>query len=187
MTFVFFCGRPLLTIVYGQRYASAAISLSIASLVALLNLLNGQLTSVFFGRGMPDLHRRCVVIMAITMIILIYPCVKHFGIAGGQLSALAAITMGLLFQVVRVRHLTRLHLADYSRIYLVSAVISLVVVVVCLGNRALLLAANPIPQIVVGIAGCMIAYGLSATFFLRRYPGQPSIPRRTLETEVASE
>jgi lipopolysaccharide exporter len=165
--FVFFCGGPLLTIIYGHRYGAAAASLVVASLVALLNLANGQLTSVMFGKGKPDLHRRCVVIMAIVMMILIYPCVHYFGVVGGQLAALAAIIAGLLFQMVRVRHLTGLALGEYSRIFLTSALISLSVVFVCIGARVLSLAAKPLPNILAGVLGCIIAYGLGAGFFLR--------------------
>lgn len=167
VVFIFFCGHPLLLLVYGHRYSAAAASLAVASLVALLNLANGQLTTVFFGKGMPNLHRTCVVIMAVTMMVLIYPSVHYFGVVGGQLSALLAIAAGLIFQVLRVRNLTKLSLFQYGKIFVTSALLSLVVAVVCLGARVWSVSARPVPNVLLGIAGCLAAYGLYAALFLR--------------------
>ena len=51
LVFAIFCGRSLLTIAYGHRYSFAAGALVLATAVALLNLLNGQITSVFLLRA----------------------------------------------------------------------------------------------------------------------------------------
>jgi lipopolysaccharide exporter len=162
--FVFFCGRSLLALVYGSRYAAAAGPLAIASFVALLNLMNGQITSIFFAKGQPQLHRRCVVLMAITMIALIYPFVRWFGLSGGQLTALLAIVVGFAFQIVRVRTLTELDVVNFGKLLLVSAGVSLGVAVVCAGARRFTVVAEPIPNVLTGIVGCMIAYGISGLF-----------------------
>jgi O-antigen/teichoic acid export membrane protein len=184
--FAFFCGHPLLLIVYGRRYSAAAVSLGVASLVALLNLMNGQLTTVFFGRGMPNLHRTCVVIMAITMMTLIYPSVRYFGVAGGQLSALIAITAGLIFQIVRVRNLTRLHLSEYGKVIAISSLFSMAVATVWCGARALSWTTKPVPSVLFGIAGCLVAYSLGAAFLLRRGTKEAAVltDPTTLQIEV---
>jgi PST family polysaccharide transporter len=160
--FLYFCGHSLLQLVYGSRYSAAAIPLVIASLVALLNLLNGQITSIFFAKGMPQLHRRSVVIMAIVMIVLIYPFVRWFGLSGGQLAALVSIIAGFLFQVERVNKLTDLNVIDFGKLFLVAVGVSLGVAVVCIGARTFIEVAHPIPNILVGLLGCIIAYGISA-------------------------
>jgi len=193
VVFISFCGHPLLSLVYGHRYSAAAASLAVASLVALLNLANGQLTTVFFARGMPNLHRTCVVIMAITMMVLIYPAVKTFGLVGGQLAALAAIAAGLLFQIVRVHRLTRMSLGEYSRIFVVGALVSLVVALAGFGARSWSAAARPIPNVLIGMLGCLIAYGLAAAYFFRgegkKKDAAPSVPAAPamLTNEVASD
>jgi lipopolysaccharide exporter len=105
LVLVTFCGRLLLTLGYGPRYANMGTPLVLASVVALVNLLNGQITSVFFAKGLPQLHRRCVVLMATAMIIFIYPMIKIFGISGGQIAALIAVLVGFSFQIIRVRSL----------------------------------------------------------------------------------
>ena len=171
---------------YGRRYSAAAVSLGVASLVALLNLMNGQLTTVFFGRGMPNLHRTCVVIMAITMMTLIYPSVRYLAVAGGQLSALIAITAGLIFQIVRVRNLTRLHLSEYGKVIAISSLFSMAVATVWCGARALSWTTKPVPSVLFGIAGCLVAYSLGAAFLLRRGAKESAVPAdpTSLQIEV---
>jgi O-antigen/teichoic acid export membrane protein len=168
IVFAFFCGHSLLTLAYGHRYAAAAGPFIVASAVALLNLLNGQITSIFFATGRPNLHRVCIIVMAATMVILIYPFVRYFGIIGGQFACLAAVTAGLLFQVVRVHRLTGLSLSNYGGIFLIAGAVSLSVVAVCLGSRSLALAAQPLPNVIFGGVGCLLAYAVTAAVFLRR-------------------
>src|SRR5262249_60269485 len=81
--FVCFCGRSMLTLLFGSRYGSAAGPLIAASFVALFNAVNGQVTTIYYARGLPQLHRRCVVIMAAMMIVLTYPFAVWFGFVGG--------------------------------------------------------------------------------------------------------
>jgi lipopolysaccharide exporter len=165
--FTFFCGRILLDLVYGPRYSAATGPLIIASLVALLNLLNGQITSIFYSKGLPELHRRCVVVMAITMIALIYPFVLRFGLIGGQIAALLAIVVGLSFQAVRVRSLANLDMLRYAKVLSASAGISLGVAVVCAIAKFYAFDARPIPTLLTGVAGCVAAYCISGRIFLR--------------------
>jgi len=167
LVFVLFCGRSVLTVAYGQRYGAAALPLIVAAFVALLNVINGQITMVFYARGTPQLHRRCVVIMAIIMIVLIYPAVERFGLVGGQMAALAAIVAGLLFQVLRVRDLIGLDLAVYGRIFALAAAISFGIALLSLSTRPFAILAHPIPNILLGALGCVIAYALSVGMFLR--------------------
>jgi len=158
LIFTFFCGRWLLSIVYGRSYAVAAASLIVASSVALANLVNGQITTVFYAKGMPQLHRRCVVIMAVLMIVLIYPLVKWAGIVGGQIACLVSILAGYGFQLARIRHFTGLDLARYGRMLLRPTAIALAVGALCVTTR---LATNFTPyltNIVLGIAGTILAY-----------------------------
>lgn len=162
LVFLFFCGRSLLTLIYGYRYGTAAGALFVASCASLLNAANAQITTVFYAQGLPQLHRRCVAIMAILMIVLIYPFAKWFGLVGGQLACLISIVIGYVFQIERIRKLTGLDLSQYRKGFVVSGAISLTVVVVCVGGgRMLGNWAGPVPNIFVGIVGCVIAYALA--------------------------
>ncbi len=168
LVFVFFCGRSVLTLAYGHSYSAATWPLIIASCVALVNLLNAQITTVFYAKGSPQLHRRCVVLMAIIMVTSIYPFVKWFGLVGGQLACLASIGVGYSFQVARVRQSTGLDLRRYGKMFLVSVPIALVVGAFCLAARTFAALANPIPNIVSGAIGCVLAYCLSMAIFARK-------------------
>ena len=165
--FVYFCGRSVLDLAFGGRYSAAAPALVAAAVVSVLGLANGQITTVFYARGLPQLHRVCVIIMATTMIVLIYPFAKYFGLLGGQLACVAACAAGWLFQVARIRHITHLGMARYFGSFVAAIAISSVVAVVCLGQRFAGLGNKPIVTIAFGVVGCAVAYGLAGLFYLR--------------------
>jgi len=166
LVFVFFCGRSLLEIVFGPRYGAATPALIATCAVALVNILNTQMTCVFYAMGRPQLHRRCVLIMAIIMIVITYPFAKWFGLVGGQLACFVAIVVGYLFQLARIRGLTGLDLAQYAKSFPLAIGISASVAAVCLGSRLSPSLGRPIPTLVFGVLGCLLAYGFSAVFFL---------------------
>jgi lipopolysaccharide exporter len=165
--FIFYCGRSLLRVAYGLRYEVATGPLIIASIVALLNLLNGQITSIFYAKGLPQLHRRCVIIMAITMMALIYPFVLWFGLVGGQLAALLAIVVGLSFQVIRIRALVDLDVIEYRKLILVCAGVALGIAAICAAARRFDIITRPLPNLLIGAAGCALALCVSGGLFLR--------------------
>lgn len=170
VVFMFFCGRSLLTLAYGHVYGAAAAPLIVASCVALVNLLNGQITTVFYSKGLPQLHRRCVIITAILMIVLIYPFVKWFGLVGGQLACLVSIVAGYAFQAVRIRRVTGVNLGQCGRTLLLATTMSLVVAAVCLCARPFAQLAGPFSNVIFGIAGCLLAYSLSVVVVARSKP-----------------
>lgn len=165
--FVYFCGRSVLDLAFGGRYSAAAPALAAAAVVSVLGLANGQITAVFYARGRPHLHRVCVIIMAATMIVLIYPFAKYFGLLGGQLACVAACVAGWLFQVARIRGITHLGMARYFGSFLAAIGISSAVALVCLGQRFAGIGNQPIVTIAFGVLGCAVAYGLAGLFFLR--------------------
>jgi lipopolysaccharide exporter len=167
LTFVYFCGKSLLTLAYGSRYSSATHALTVASLAAVLNLLNGQLTTVFYAKGMPRLHRRSVALMAIIMIVMIYPCAKFMGLVGGQVACLIAVAVGYIFQLERVHRITGLNLRQYARPMVFSAVLSLGVVAVCLSAKLFTVPLQPFANIVVGFIGCFLAYVVGGAIILK--------------------
>ncbi len=166
--FVFFCGQSLLTLVYGHGYSSSAGSFVVATVVALLNLLNGQITSVFYAMGRPDLHRGCVAIMAGVMLLLIYPSVAHFGVVGGQLASLAAVAVGFSFQAVRVHDITGLDLSQRSQALMRTIGVSLCIPAACLGLRWLSVSRQPLGNVVIGASGCLAAYSIVVLLLFRR-------------------
>ena len=113
-----------------------------------------------------DVYKRQVLIMAIIMIVITYPFAKWFGLVGGQLACLVAVVVGYLFQVARVRGLTDLDLSRYWKSFPIAVGVSVSVAAVCLGARLSPALAHPVPTIIVGVLGCLLAYVFSAAFVL---------------------
>ncbi len=167
LVFLVFSGHSLLTLVYGQRYGAASVAMVLAAGVALLNTANNQITTVFYSTGLPQLHRRCVAAMAILMVLLIYPFARYFGMVGGQLSALACMIVGYLFQIERIRRVTGLKLSDYRNSVALGGAISLSGVLVYLISRWAGSSTRPVPNVLLGLLGCLLTYGLAYSIIAR--------------------
>ncbi len=169
VVFIFFCGHSLLTLFYGPRYGAATLPLMLAACVALINILNGQITVLFYGRGEPQLHRRAVAIMAVLMIALVYPCARWFGLAGGQLACLAAVVTGFIFQLVRIRKLTDLSLIEFAKPFGYGLLLSLIIPLIWLLTHPFVQLSRPTANILLGTLGCALAYAFWAFAFLRNH------------------
>ncbi|MEP6715443.1 MAG: oligosaccharide flippase family protein [Terriglobia bacterium] len=168
LAFIFLCGRSLLTLTYGPKYSAAAVPLMIAGCVALFNIANGLLTVVFYSLGLPNLHRRSVVIAAVIVAVLVYPLSKWTGPAGGQLACLIAIACGFLFQLARTRRLTGLNLSQYAATLVLPALISFSMLAICLAISSFARLVSPISNMILGFTGCALAYSFILLRFYNR-------------------
>jgi PST family polysaccharide transporter len=167
VVFAFCCGKPLLRLVYGADYLAASPILGAASLVAVVNLLNGQITTVFFANGRPHLHRLCVALMASLMIVSIYPLIALFGMVGGQIGCLVCVLVGYIFQLTRVQTLTGLKLSDYCRIFGIAVAAALLALIGCEGAQALEYSTRPLMSVAAGVVSCLIAYTFAGWLLLQ--------------------
>jgi O-antigen/teichoic acid export membrane protein len=168
--FVWFSGRSLLTVILGNRYGAAAIPLILSALVCLVNLMNAQITTVFYSKGLPQLHRNCVLLMSITVIALIYPLARWFGLGGGQLACLCAVIAGFLYQVRLVARVTGLALPQYWRSFLMPLIISFSMAAICTGMKFVPALRRPFLNITLGAFVCLGAYALSLAHVMRTTP-----------------
>jgi O-antigen/teichoic acid export membrane protein len=167
--FVMFCGRSLLTIVYGARYSTASTALGLACCAALFNILNNQITMAFYAKGLPQLHRRSVAIMAITVVVLAYPLAKIFGLWGGQVACLIAVIIGYLLQIERMRGVTGLKISQYGSGFPIPIYSSVAIALVwLLSTRYISAMTRPVPNIILGLIGCLLAYGLAGALRFRQ-------------------
>jgi lipopolysaccharide exporter len=164
---IYLCYQSLLTVIYGARYIAAAGPLAVAAIVVFLNVLNAAITCVFNGIGLPALHRRAVAASAVVMLIAIYPACRLLGVVGGQVSALLAIILSYILQVVRMRGLTGLDLLRYGKAFVPAALGSLGMLGLVLGGRSLGLAPGPIADIALCTGCCLIAYAICTFVHLR--------------------
>jgi O-antigen/teichoic acid export membrane protein len=164
---IYLCGRSLLLIAYGSRYVAGAGPLSVAAIAVFLNVLNVVITCVFSGLGRPELHRRAVAASAVVMIITIYPACKLLGVIGGQVSALLAISVSYLLQVLRTRGITGLDLLRYGRAFVPTLLVSAGLLGFGLIAHFFGLATRPLANIALSAGACVIAYALCVPAFLR--------------------
>ena len=164
---IYLCGRSLLLVVYGVRYVAGAAPLSVAAIVVFLNVLNVVITCVFSGLGRPELHRRAVAASALIMLIVIYPACKLLGVVGGQVSALLAVSVSYLLQVIRTRAITGLDLLRYGRTFWRALLVSGGLLGVGLGAHFFGLATRPLANIALSAGACIIAYALCVPAFLK--------------------
>jgi O-antigen/teichoic acid export membrane protein len=157
----------LLRITYGARYLKSAGPLSVAAAVSFLGILNGVITDAFSAMGKPALHRRAVAASAVVMIVAIYPACRAFGVMGGQIAALAAIVASYTLQVMRIRGLTGLNMAQYGAAFVPAGLVCVALLFGGLGIRFLGFAQNNTMQIVLGLGACLLAYGICVPAALR--------------------
>jgi len=164
---IYLCGHSLLLVAYGARYVAGAGPLSFAAMVVFLNVLNVVITCVFSGLGRPELHRRAVAASAIIMLIVIYPACKLLGVVGGQVSALLAVSVSYLLQIIRTRAITGLDLIRYGRAFGRAVLVSGGLLVVGLAAHFFGWATRPLPNIALSAGACVIAYALCVPAFLK--------------------
>jgi O-antigen/teichoic acid export membrane protein len=161
LPFFYFCGGSLLTLVYGRAYSLQAGALSIAAGVSFVNILNAGITGIFFANGRPELHRRGVAVMALTMLVLIYPLARWLGPLGGQVSCLIAVISGFALQSERIRHVTGFQSREYGEMALGAIAPTMIVAITCLVYK-LLGNTTSISTLGVGLVACFTAYGFAA-------------------------
>jgi O-antigen/teichoic acid export membrane protein len=157
----------LLKLVYGARYTAAAGPLTVASAVVLFTVLNAMPTIALFATGHPALHRHAVVATAVVMLLAIYPVCKVMGPVGGQFSALLAILVGYLYQLILLRSITGINLLRYGSAFLPPALGSAAMLAVVLGCRSFGMTASPVADIALCVASCLGVYALCASLHLR--------------------
>jgi len=177
LCFVYFCGGPLLTVVYGQSYAASAAPLFVASAAVLIGMVNAQITGVFYALGTPGLHRRCIAVMAIVMVILIYPLSKWMGPLGAQVANLIAVSIGFAIQAERIHRITAFRIAEYWKMFARGCGLSVGVVMVWVISRLAVLPSRPLSSIGFGVLGCVLAYSVGCVMLLRQTrPLQTIVP-----------
>jgi O-antigen/teichoic acid export membrane protein len=164
---IWLCAPSLLGVLYGVRYVVAAAPLAVASAVVFFTILNAVITCTLVGMGRPALHRLATAATAAVMLIAIYPACKFLGAVGGQVSALLAIVIGYLLQVVYMRRLTGLDLLRYGKAFVPAFLVSLGLLGVGLGARFLGLTTRPLANIALGAGACVVAYALCLSAYLR--------------------
>ena len=157
----------ILRVTYGARYLKSAGPLAVAAAVAFISILNGVITDAFSAMGRPALHRRAVAASAVIMIVAIYPACKILGVVGAQIAALVAIGASYFLQIMRIRGLTGLDLAQYGTAFVRAGLVSAALLCGGLAIRFLGLAEGITAQVALGLCSFLVAYGICVPAVLR--------------------
>ncbi|MCK4913155.1 MAG: oligosaccharide flippase family protein [Planctomycetes bacterium] len=105
--------KTILSLVYGEQYSAVAIPFSLLCIYVFLIIQSIILSNVFFALGQPEKQRLFVVSCVLTLIILIYPAVKIFGLTGAALSVLIANFVALCLQIVVIHKTIGIKIREY--------------------------------------------------------------------------
>lgn len=169
--FIAFYGHDLLSIIYGAQYVSVAIPFAILFASSLLRTCSTPIANVYLAVGRPDLHRLFTGIRAILIILFIYPAIKWLGLTGAAIAGFLSMFLSYFFQVWQIRNLTNLDVRQYGTIFLQALSISLLVGLFWLFTYKLL-PSKPIINILQGLIGCLLCYGITIVFFKRKKVGE---------------
>ena len=124
--------------------------------------------------GRPDLHRLFTVIRAVIIIALIYPLTKWFGLIGASMSVFLSMAIGFFFQVKRIYKVTGLDLKKYFSVFIPAFYTSLCVIILWIMTN-FYLSSWPLVNMIPGLIGCLISYGIATKLLLRSKAGSVSL------------
>ena len=164
--FVTLYGRDILNLVYGSAYGAVSIPFAIIFAAAFIRTISIPIVNVYFASGRPDLHRLFTVIRAVLIIALIYPLTKWFGLIGASISVFLSMAIGFFFQVKRIYKVTGLDLKKYFSVFIPAFYTSLCVIILWIVTN-FYLSSWPLVNMIPGLIGCLISYGIAIKLFLR--------------------
>lgn len=107
--------RPILSVIYGEKYSAVAVPFAILCFAMLFRIQGVILAGVFFGIGKPHLQRRFVILLAILIIILIYPGIKLYGLTGAAGVLMLSYMAAVFLQVFWMKGAVGMEFLDYLR------------------------------------------------------------------------
>lgn len=163
MFFAMFYGRDLLSVIYGPIYGSAAIPFAIVLLRSMVQIIGNPIVALYFAMGRPEFNRRFTTIRAITILVLIYPAIKHFSLIGAAMAGLIAMLIGYIIQIMNLYSITKLDFRKYGAVFLRILACSFIIPMIWIITNILEL--NPFVNIVIGMIGIFLSYGLYLFIF----------------------
>ncbi len=108
-----FFGGAILTMVYGDAYASAALPFGLITAAAVLRICGLPIVSYYFAIGKPQLNRAFTALRAVLLAATIYPLVRACGMTGAGIALLVATIAASVVQLRTLRRSLGLDAAAY--------------------------------------------------------------------------
>ena len=159
-----------MTLVFGTDYSAVTVPFGLLCVYIMFLTQGNILASVFFGIGQPGKHRAFVGLRALILVILIYPCIKLFGLTGAAGVVLLASFVAMCIQTTAIHKTIGLNILDYVKSWIpglaLATPVSAVIVVV-----RFLKPDSPMVHLLVGFLSWIVVCGLGLLlpkFFNRR-------------------
>jgi Membrane protein involved in the export of O-antigen and teichoic acid len=158
--FCFFFSKPLLTLVYGFRYAEYSLPFAFIFLAFSIRTCQNPLITVSFAKGLPGLNRFAALIRAFLAVVCIYPVSKYFGFLGASVLILAFWTIPFFIQLYQMRSKVIIDSSKLFNIGKISIFMIISFIIVYLILHKLFVMENLFIQLGLGIFCCIFSYGI---------------------------
>jgi O-antigen/teichoic acid export membrane protein len=106
---------PLLSLVYGVQYRAVAVPFVLLCWSMFFSMQGSVFAQIYLAMGVPHLHRRYVVVLALLIVSLIYPGIALFGLTGAAGVLLLSNCTALCLQIIWVRRVIGFGFRHYVR------------------------------------------------------------------------
>ena len=152
----------LLSLLYGNIYATAAVPFSILCIYSFVYLCTTIIMSAFISVGKPNLQRMAAVARTALFLVIIYPATKYFGLPGAAASLLVATIVSLVIQQHYLKKVMNIGLHEYFGTWMLGTKISLIVIIPGILLR-LVLDGYSVVAVASGSLLCVLSWGIGIT------------------------
>jgi O-antigen/teichoic acid export membrane protein len=103
-TFLGFFSSPILTIVYGAKYASMAPAYSVLSFYIIVYISSMVSFSVYIAIARPTIHRSFTILRAVLIALFMYPAALFFGPVGAAAALLFCLAIATVLQSFNLKN-----------------------------------------------------------------------------------
>jgi len=120
-----FFGTSFLTAFYGTKWIEAIPVVQVLAVYGLCRSFGMTTGSVFMALGQPKWLMYVSTFQLIVMVALIYPAIKLYGIVGVAWAGAIAMTLGIIFVVIKTARMLKISMSTYLKTISHGAVLSL--------------------------------------------------------------
>lgn len=167
LIFLMCYGEHLLILVYGRPYGAVAVPFVIIFLSSMIRAMGVPIVQVYWALGLPSLNRKFTAIRAFTMLLIIAPAVKFFGLNGAAVSGLIAIMISIVFQLLQMKKMTSFMIINCLKRMLIFLGYSTIIIPVWLIGM-IVFEDNFYAELIIGIFACISCFFFAAISFKRQ-------------------
>jgi lipopolysaccharide exporter len=127
--FLIIYAKPLITIVYGEKYQVASVPFRILCVYAFFFVISVVIMQMFLALGSPNLQRTASIWRAVIFSMLIYPLTYHYGLIGGSITILISTLLSLALQTKYTFRLIDMGISDIAKISVTGVKLSFIILI----------------------------------------------------------